>query len=81
MGGAVRRNRIKRVLREVFRLHRDELRGPLDVVAVPKRHLDAKRMDLVMAEQEILPMLQRIQRDHAAVSTAAGPGPESAPRT
>lgn len=65
MGGAVRRNRIKRVLRELFRLHQAELSGPLDIVAVPKRHLDAKRINLAMAEQELLPVFQRIQRDHA----------------
>lgn len=70
MGGAVRRNRIKRVIREVFRLHTQELRGPLDIVAVPKRHLDAKRIDLAMAEHEILPMFQRIQRDHGTGSVA-----------
>jgi ribonuclease P protein component len=35
-GGAVRRNRIKRVLREAFRLTRPELPAGLDLVCVPR---------------------------------------------
>ena len=37
LGGAVRRNRIKRVMREVFRLNRAELVGSIDIV-VNARH-------------------------------------------
>ena len=32
VGGAVRRNRVKRTLREVFRMHRHQLRPPMDLV-------------------------------------------------
>jgi len=36
VGRAVRRNRIKRLVREVFRRNRDELRRPCDVVVVAR---------------------------------------------
>lgn len=35
-GGAVRRNRAKRLLREAFRLSRESLPAGIDVVAVPR---------------------------------------------
>lgn len=36
VGGAVRRNRLKRLLRETFRLRRSELRSGVDMVAYPR---------------------------------------------
>jgi len=37
VGGAVKRNRIKRRLREAFRLHRVELGGQWDIVLNPRK--------------------------------------------
>ena len=40
-GSAVRRNKIKRLLREAFRLERNELPQDLDIVLIPKTREDA----------------------------------------
>ena len=63
LGGAVRRNRIKRVVREFFRLHGPELTLPLDVVVVPKRHVDARSLDQDTVAADLGPLLARIRRD------------------
>jgi len=39
-GGAVRRNKLKRVLREAFRLERERMPQNCDVVLIPKRRDD-----------------------------------------
>lgn len=39
VGGSVQRNRARRLLREAFRLHRFEMKGPADVVIVARSSL------------------------------------------
>lgn len=63
LGGAVRRNRIKRLVREFFRLRGPELTLPLDVVVVPKRRVDARSLDLAAVAADLGPLLDRIRRD------------------
>ncbi len=66
MGHAVARNRIKRVVREYFRLHQYDVELPLDIVMVPKRNLEAKQLTLALATEEFTPLLNRIKTEAAA---------------
>ena len=60
MGRAAVRNRIKRVVREFFRLHQDRISGPLDIVLVPKRSLDIEGLTLAVATLELAPLLPKL---------------------
>jgi len=66
MGNAVARNRIKRVVRECFRLHQFDVDLPLDVVVVPKRNLEAKQLTLALATEEFTPLMNRLRAGAAA---------------
>jgi ribonuclease P protein component len=66
MGHAVARNRIKRVVREYFRLHQFDFDLPLDIVIVPKRNLEAKQLTLALATEEFTPLLSRLYSKAAA---------------
>lgn len=71
VGNAVRRNRTKRVLREFFRLYQDEMPGGMDLVVVPKRRLDPKRVSLDLVVQELLPLVCGI-RDSQSCEASDG---------
>lgn len=53
----MRRNRVKRLLREFFRLHQEYMPRGADIVAVPKKHLNPDALALKDLEQELLPVL------------------------
>ena len=58
LGGAVRRNRIKRLMREVFRLNRTEVVGSVDIVVNARHGLhDTSLKEL---EQEFLSSSRRL---------------------
>jgi ribonuclease P protein component len=60
VGGAVARNRIKRIMREIFRRHRATLTPPLDLVVNAKRAFVGKTTDEI--EQEFLRTFSRLAR-------------------
>jgi ribonuclease P protein component len=58
-GGAVRRNKLKRLLREAFRLERNRLPKDLDLVLIPRQRMD----DFPLAElrAELVLLVERVQ--------------------
>ena len=52
-GTAVRRNRLRRLIREFFRLHQLAIPAGLDYVVVPKRHLRVEEMNFQQVEKEL----------------------------
>lgn len=60
IGTAVIRNRVKRVLRECFRLHQALLPSAVDLVIVPKRHLKPEQLDIAAATREFIPVIKEI---------------------
>lgn len=60
LGGAVERNRMKRRLREVVRLHRLNLRVPVDVVINPKKSV--LKVEFAELEREIGRAVEVIQK-------------------
>jgi ribonuclease P protein component len=50
IGGAVKRNRVRRLLREVFRLHQHELCRPVDIVLIAKPSIAEKNFRQIESE-------------------------------
>lgn len=57
-GGAVRRNKLKRLLREAFRLERHRLPDGLDLILIPQQRDD--RLPLAALREELLLLVQRL---------------------
>ena len=62
-GNAPRRNRIKRVLREVFRLSQHDIPGSLDLIAIPQRNSNCDDFSRCGESfRRLLPKLERSLR-------------------
>ena len=57
IGGAVVRNRARRLLRELFRLHQNDLSGPVDLVLVARQSIAGKK--LAEVERDFLTALRK----------------------
>ena len=57
LGGSVERNRVKRRLREIFRLQRHRLTAPIDVVIKPRAA--AKELSYKELEQQVLDLWRK----------------------
>jgi len=62
VGIACVRNRVKRVLREFFRLHQDCMPSATDIVLVPKRQLDVRTLSLDIVTPELCGLLAQVSR-------------------
>lgn len=56
-GSAVRRNRVRRLIRECFRLEWAAVEPGYDYVVVPKRGLDPKALTLALTREQIVHLL------------------------
>lgn len=59
VGGAVRRNRLRRLYREAFRLSRHEMPTGLDLVLIPRKKEDPKLDMLIKALPRLVAQLAR----------------------
>ncbi len=68
VGSAVVRNRIKRLVREVFRQNQSRISSDLDVVVVAKRNINVKSLDVFVTSEELVSVFKRLGKDFRSQS-------------
>ncbi|GAB6058661.1 hypothetical protein JCM31598_17780 [Desulfonatronum parangueonense] len=66
IGNAVQRNRIKRLIRESFRLERSIFPANADIAIVAKRGIDPMKLQLTDVQKDLRIIMHRICRDAKA---------------
>ncbi len=74
VGIAVVRNRVKRVLREFFRINQAQIPPAMDIVVIPRRSLNGAELRLALASSELLPVLETLRNVAEQAEGAAGSG-------
>jgi ribonuclease P protein component len=64
-GSAIRRNRVRRLIRECFRLAQEQVPPGYDYVVVPKRSLVPQDATLLMLKTELIPLLRALSARHS----------------
>ena len=80
IGSACERNRIKRVLREFFRLNQALMVPHVDLVVIPKKHVRADHVGLALVESDLTPVLRDLRRSLCTAADAEGNAPREAGR-
>lgn len=68
IGIAVWRNRLKRLVREFFRLEQDVLPPKSDIVVVAKQGIDPMKLHLTDVREDLHIVLRRVHRDVIAAN-------------
>ena len=73
IGSAPQRNRVKRLIREVFRLHQQDFDLDADVVVIPKRGIDPGALTFDQVDKELTGLMHRAEQGLSRYSDTKKP--------